>query len=156
MCSATGKSRRPVATPPWSPGFTRRSDSSRWSGISWRRGPVQEPGTLATDGGPGTPEVADSAAVRPAGGSASVVVCIKSKQPKSKENQKGGHIRPVQNRFEFHTPPPRSSANHFCRRPTPRCLCHNEKATELNPHPVVCTLSDLLPQDFAFVQAHPF
>ena len=53
----------------------------------------------------GTPEVADSAAVRPAGGSAGVVVCIKSKQPKSKENQKGGYIRPVQNRFEFHTPP---------------------------------------------------
>ena len=40
----------------------------RWSGISWRRGPVHEPGTAAEDGGPGTPEVADSAAVRPAGG----------------------------------------------------------------------------------------
>ena len=30
----------------------QESGSSRWSGISWRRGPVHEPGTPAEDGGP--------------------------------------------------------------------------------------------------------
>ncbi len=40
----------------------------RWSGISWRRGPVHESGPSAGDGGPGASVPADSAAVRPAGG----------------------------------------------------------------------------------------
>ena len=46
---------------------TRRSASSRWSGISWRRGPVHKPGPAAGDGGPEAPEFAYSAAVCAAG-----------------------------------------------------------------------------------------
>jgi len=42
--------RRPMK--PWSPGSTSRSASSRLSVISWRRGPVHEPGAAAGDGGP--------------------------------------------------------------------------------------------------------
>ena len=65
-CSATGKSRRPRATPPRSPGFNRKSDSWRWTGISCRRAPVHEPGPAAGDGGSGSPIVFDSAPVHPA------------------------------------------------------------------------------------------
>ena len=38
------------------------------AGISWRRGPVHEPSPAAGDGGPGSSLVADSGAMRPAGG----------------------------------------------------------------------------------------
>ena len=38
------------------------------SGISWPRGPVHEPSPAAGDGGPGASLVADSGAMRPAGG----------------------------------------------------------------------------------------
>ena len=46
---------------------TSRSASSRWSGISWRKGPVHYTATSAADGGPETPEVAGSAPACPAG-----------------------------------------------------------------------------------------
>ena len=39
------RSRR--TTMPWWPGCTSRSASSRWSGISWRKGPVHEPSKAA-------------------------------------------------------------------------------------------------------------
>ena len=47
----TAKGRSPMK-PPLLLGFTSRSASSRLSVISWRRGPVHEPGAAAGDGGP--------------------------------------------------------------------------------------------------------
>ena len=49
LTTATGPIRarsRRTATPLW-PGCTSRSASSRWSGISWRKGPVHEPSKAA-------------------------------------------------------------------------------------------------------------
>ena len=40
-----GKGRR--TTTPWWLACTSRSASSKWSGISWRKGPVHDPGTAA-------------------------------------------------------------------------------------------------------------
>ena len=41
------RSRRTRTTTPWWPGCTSRSANSRWSGISWRKGPVHDPGKAA-------------------------------------------------------------------------------------------------------------
>ena len=43
-----GQEQKAKNDPPWWPACTKRSGSSRWSGISWRRGPVHEPGTPAS------------------------------------------------------------------------------------------------------------
>ena len=45
--TAKDKEQRARTTTPWWPGCTSRSASSRWSGISWRKGPVHDPGTTA-------------------------------------------------------------------------------------------------------------
>ena len=65
--SATVRTRRPGATPRWWPACTRRPASSRWSGISWRIGPVHELGPAAEDGEPGAPIIVHGAPVCPAG-----------------------------------------------------------------------------------------
>ena len=41
------RSRRTRTTTPWWLACTSRSASSRWSGISWRKGPVHDPSTAA-------------------------------------------------------------------------------------------------------------
>ena len=41
------RSRRTRTTTPWWLACTSRSVSSRWSGISWRKGPVHDPSTAA-------------------------------------------------------------------------------------------------------------
>ena len=51
----------------WWLACTSRSDSSRWSGISWRKGSVNDPGTAAWPGRPATWVPVDSAAVCPDG-----------------------------------------------------------------------------------------